>query len=160
MLHAHFNHRLAALPASLCTLPKLRVLDLNGCAGLTALPPAVARLAQLDGALQDEDGKNHWLHLVGCTGLVAPPYRVVEGIKDKEHFAAVRAWFDRQHQHQQQQHDGAGGEGGGGGAEVGGAAAAQRAEVEGEKEKKKKKKKEEEGRRSRRKKTKKRKKKK
>ena len=88
--------------------PKLRVLHLRSNKGLTALPPAIAQLAQLDGTVDHGDGKDHWLHLDDCTGLVAPPYSVVAGKNYKEHFAAVRDWFA------QQQHDGGGGGGGGG----------------------------------------------
>ena len=98
---------MGALPASLGTRPKLRVLNLRGNAGLTALPPAIAQLAQLDGTVDRGDGKKHWLNLDGCRGLVAPPYSVVRNKRHKEQFAAVRDWFA------QQQHDGGGGGGGG-----------------------------------------------
>lgn len=107
-LDAGFNKLVGALPASLGTLPKLRVLKLAFNEGLTALPPAIAQLAQLDGTVDRGDGKAHYLDLRDCTGLVAPPYRVVAGKDRKEHFAAVRDWFA-----QQQQHDGGGGRGGG-----------------------------------------------
>ena len=73
---------------------------------LTALPPAIAQLAQLDGTVDHGDGKGHCLELDDCTGLVAPPYSVVAGKPSKEHFAAVRDWFA------QQQDDGGGGGGG------------------------------------------------
>jgi len=77
-LYAGRNNRLASLPASLCTLTELRVLSLRSCTGLTALPPAIAQLAQLDGALDNTNGKCHYLDLSGCTTLVSPPYSVVE----------------------------------------------------------------------------------
>ena len=102
-LWAGSNKRLTSLPASLGALPKLRVLRLDGNAGLTALPPAIAQLAQLDGTVDHGDGREHYLALTGCTGLVAPPYGVVAGKDHKEHFAAVRDWFA------QQQHGGGGG---------------------------------------------------
>ena len=89
-LHADGNGKLAALPASLCTLPKLRVLNLRCCAALTALPPEIVRLTQLDGAL----GEDHGLDLTQCEALVTPPYSVVEDSND--HFAAVRDWFAQQ----------------------------------------------------------------
>ena len=72
-LYAGGNKLVGALPASLGTLPKLRVLNLWNNAGLTALPPAIAQLAQLDGTVDHGDGKRHYLALIGCTGLVAPP---------------------------------------------------------------------------------------
>ena len=79
------------------------MLTLHFNEGLTALPPAIAQLAQLDGTVDRGDGKRHYLDLEGCTGLVAPPYSVVAGKDYKEQFAAVRDWFA------QQQHGGGGG---------------------------------------------------
>ena len=107
-LYAFGNKLVGALPESLGTLPKLRVLHLDNNVGLTALPHAIAQLAQLDGTVDHGDGKWHCLVLDGCTGLVAPPHSVVEGKRYTEQFAAVRDWFV------QQQHDGGGGGGGGG----------------------------------------------
>jgi len=87
-----------AVPASLCTLPKLRVLNLRGNRKLTALPPEIVGLTQLDGALDEGvDGEGHWLSLDGCDALVAPPYRIVEvhlgTVRFSGLFADVCAWF-------------------------------------------------------------------
>ena len=92
------NPQLTSLPASLCTLPKLRVLDLGGCAGLTTLPPAIIQLTQLldvKDVKDDDEEECHYINIQGCTGLVAPPYSIIEGKEEEEdsHFPAVLAWF-------------------------------------------------------------------
>ena len=90
---------------------------------LTALPSTIARLTQLDSALNREGDEHldisrgywdhdrqsgspttrHWLSLRGCEALFTPPYIIFEGQTDNA-FAAARDSFG-----QQQQEDGGGG---------------------------------------------------
>ena len=116
-LHAH-GTQFSQFPAEICTgCPKLRVLNLFYSAALTALPPAIVQLTQLDGALNKgrptaRTGQGrHFMYLENCKRLVAPPYSVVEGTRQEQTFAVVRDWFAQQ----EQEHGDDTADGGGGG---------------------------------------------
>ena len=88
------NNDLVSLPASLFTLPKLRILSLAGNFRLTALPKTIVNFTQLDNALTVDEQMPHFLDLSGCEFLVVPPYSVVEDEDKFNHWEAVRDWFE------------------------------------------------------------------
>ena len=106
------QNRLTKLPASLCTLPKLRELNLGYNDWLEELPPAIAHMTLLDDGAPGERPRARLLQLRldGSTRLARPPYRVCMAHKrgkrgrrapDRGSFAAVRDWFAQQEEEQQ-----------------------------------------------------------